>query len=371
MKLPLPLTPAPLLLALAGPLGAQEVHVVDSTGAGEFLTVQEAVDAASDDDTVLVRSGDYPGFTIEGKALQVVAESGQQVRMTEHVWIKNQLPGKDVYLSGLTARYWVGEAGMPVGGDHGGLILLEHGESPDPAGPLVGGYGVEIFGLTRAFTAVSSSLSGSHSDNGNGLHAVVLGINNITDVSLYHSVLRGGHGGDGAGWGCLDGGDGGSGAWLGSGRLFTQRLAILPGLGGPGCPPGNPGQEVILFQTGQHLPLAHPRTRLQVPDLLREGDPMTIEITAPAFQQAWLLEASAFNSQELSTAAGLLHLGGPITVHALGAIPASGALTLNWTTPALPPGVESTTRYFQLLVREPTGRFLSNPSGLVVLDPAF
>ena len=59
MKLPLPLTPAPLLLALAGPLGAQEVHVVDSTGAGEFLTVQEAVDAASDDDTVLVRSGDY------------------------------------------------------------------------------------------------------------------------------------------------------------------------------------------------------------------------------------------------------------------------------------------------------------------------
>ena len=38
---------------------------------------------------------------------------------------------------------------------------------------------------------------------------------------------------------------------------------------------------------------------------------MPIEINAPAFQQAWLLEAGAFNSQELSTAAGLLHLGGP------------------------------------------------------------
>ena len=82
------LTFTPLVLALAAPLGAQDVHVVDGTGAGDFLTIQEAVDVAARGDTLLVKSGNYPGFTIEGKALQVVAESGQQVRVTEHVWIK-------------------------------------------------------------------------------------------------------------------------------------------------------------------------------------------------------------------------------------------------------------------------------------------
>ena len=370
VRMKLRLTFTPLVLALAAPLGAQDVHVVDGTGAGDFLTIQEAVDAASNDDTLLIKAGDYAGFTVEGKALQVVAESGQQVRVTDTVYIANQEDRDDVYLSGLTANYRLGQLGNPVGGLHGGLILLEHGQSLDPAG-LGFGYGVRVHGLTRGFTAVSSTLEGAHSDNGHGLHAILCGWSNIVDISVYHSVLRGGNGGDGFGWGCFDGGDGGSGAWMGSGRLFTQRLAIFPGFGGPGCPAGSPGQDVILDQTGQHIPLAHPRTRLQVPDLLREGDPMPIELHAPAFQQAWLLEAGAFNSQELSTAVGLLHLGGPITIHPLGAIPASGALTLNWTTPVLPPGAESTTRYFQLLVREPTGRFLSNPSGLVVLDPAF
>lgn len=370
MNPPLLLTPALLLLALAAPLGAQDVHVVDGTGAGDFLTVQEAVDAASRGDTLLVKGGDYPGFTIEGKALQIVAESGQQVRMTQHVWIKNQRDRDDVYLSGLEARYWMGHAGPQAGAVQGGRTLLEHGQGLDPNGPLVGD-GVSVWGPTTAFTAVSSTFIGSHSDNSNGSHAILVGLYGNTDVAVYHSVLSGGHGGDGAGWGCLDGGDGGSGAWMGSGRLFTQRLAISPGFGGPGCPAGNPGQDVILFGGAQHTPLDHPRTRLQVPDLLREGASMTIEIDGPAFQQAWLLEAGAFNSQELSTAVGLLHLGGPITIHPLGAIPASGSLTLNWTTPALPPGAESTIRYFQLLVWEPTGRFLSNPSALVVLDPAF
>ncbi len=153
---------------------------MEEAGAGDFLTIQEAVDAASRGGTILVKAGDYPGFTIEGKALQVVAESGHQVRVTEHVWIKNQRNGDDLYLSGFAARYWMGHAGPPAGGVHGGLTLLEHGQSLDPSGP-VGGYGVEVFGVTRAFTAVSSTLAGSDSDNSHGLHAIAVGTNNITE----------------------------------------------------------------------------------------------------------------------------------------------------------------------------------------------
>ena len=129
---------------------------MDGTGAGDFLTIQEAVDAASNDDTLLIKAGDYAGFTVEGKALQVVAESGQQVRVTEYVYIANQEDRDDVYLSGLTANYRLGQLGNPVGGVHGGLILLEHGQSLDPAGPGFG-YGVRVHGLTRGFTAVSST----------------------------------------------------------------------------------------------------------------------------------------------------------------------------------------------------------------------
>jgi hypothetical protein len=45
------------------------VWIVDWQGGGHFKTIQEAVDAASDGDTVLVKGLGYDSFLIDGKAL--------------------------------------------------------------------------------------------------------------------------------------------------------------------------------------------------------------------------------------------------------------------------------------------------------------
>lgn len=78
------ISPATLMLALA-PLTTQGVArtwIVDFFEApdADFATIQEAVDAAADGDTILVRPGAvYDGFEIVGKDLVVTAEEGSRV----------------------------------------------------------------------------------------------------------------------------------------------------------------------------------------------------------------------------------------------------------------------------------------------------
>ena len=70
-------TYAPLaLLALSAPCFAQDVIVVDDTaGSGaDHSTIQDALDAAGDDDVILVREGTYASFTIDSKSAMVVAD---------------------------------------------------------------------------------------------------------------------------------------------------------------------------------------------------------------------------------------------------------------------------------------------------------
>src|SRR5258707_10523519 len=64
------LAPAP---ALAG------VHIVDATGRGDQLSIGAAVAAANNGDVLLVRSGSYPGFLVDDKALVIARDAGALV----------------------------------------------------------------------------------------------------------------------------------------------------------------------------------------------------------------------------------------------------------------------------------------------------
>ena len=66
------------VLAVALVLGLQQValaaDVLTVGPAGQFPTIQGAVDAASDDDIILVAAGDYFSVTIVDKALTILGE---------------------------------------------------------------------------------------------------------------------------------------------------------------------------------------------------------------------------------------------------------------------------------------------------------
>src|SRR6187402_1540088 len=93
-----------LLLASAA---RADVFVVDASGGGDFTTLQAAVNAAADGDTLLVRTGSYAGFLLTGKGLSIVAERGAEPKVSADVRLLSITAGHTVVLSGLrvTATY--------------------------------------------------------------------------------------------------------------------------------------------------------------------------------------------------------------------------------------------------------------------------
>ena len=75
-----------LLASLAGPARAG-VLVVAPTGA--YTTIQAAVDAAVDDDVILVKSGTYPSFVVRGKSLVIAEDAGHTVLVDGAIRIGN------------------------------------------------------------------------------------------------------------------------------------------------------------------------------------------------------------------------------------------------------------------------------------------
>jgi predicted outer membrane repeat protein len=78
------------------------VWIVDAIGGGDFSNLQTAVSAASNGDTLLVKSGAYAGFTVDQKSVWIIATSSDAVTVAGTVEIKNLGANQSVLLSGLT-----------------------------------------------------------------------------------------------------------------------------------------------------------------------------------------------------------------------------------------------------------------------------
>ena len=73
---------------------------MDAHGSGPYLEIQEAVDAASSSDIIVVRSGDYEGFVVDAKGLGVVADRGASIQ-TRDVVVMGMATGQRVFSSDL------------------------------------------------------------------------------------------------------------------------------------------------------------------------------------------------------------------------------------------------------------------------------
>ena len=96
---------AALLLSWTTSTAQSRVWVVaENPGPGvDFTNLQKAVQASADGDLVLVRDGDYAGFTIEDRGIVVTAEVGADVH-TASLRILDLSAGKTVVLRGLQAQ---------------------------------------------------------------------------------------------------------------------------------------------------------------------------------------------------------------------------------------------------------------------------
>jgi hypothetical protein len=233
-----------LLAGVAAPAFANKVWVVDSSGGGDYFRIQPAVNAAVDKDTILVKSGTYPGFTVDDKALSIVGDAGASVQLSGRVTVKNLASGKVVVLGGFTAIVSGGPV-LRIQDDAGSVrvqaAVLDAASvnSSYPAWSTVDVVNSADVFLTEC---TLTGVDGSHEPGGTGTPGGT-GLSLVnSDAAVYDCTIRGGDGGDSVGgpnWSQRFGGIGGTGCSVASGSfLFASDTTFRGGDGGDSATTG-------------------------------------------------------------------------------------------------------------------------------------
>jgi len=402
------------VLLFVAPAAALDVVVVDESGGPgtDFTSIQPAIDAASEGDVVVVRPGDYAGFTVTGKSLTVVGFPYATVFTPPVLEVRvgrssvADLSNSQVFVvsgidltAGFVARDCDGEvllnacvvgtvpilaqptvlverctnfvlSGVSFGSPNPGALLNSSGQ----VGLLVRDSTVHAFGTAvRGGTGQSPTFQSQ--SPGKGGYGVLLERSQLRGDQLW---IEGGVGGPGLG-ACI-GGKGGSGLGLDVGS--SAEIADPTIVGGAGGPPGDASPNCVQGPSGLPIQMAA-GTQLALfgkttypfftAPVVSEGEPLwnifaTDCLNCPAF----LLLSNRVAPLDLDLATGVL-LGAPLVILPLGITDADGWLFgTSFPTGNLPPGVDAVTLVKQLAVLRPDSTVnLTHPTHTTVLDSSF
>ncbi len=419
MRIVLAALAVPILVAAQAALPRGEhrripaVHVVDAAGGGAFLDLPAAIAAATAGDTLLVRSGSYSAFVLDGKALSIVGDAGATVVCGTSSIVRLVPQGQVALLQNLQLRSVPG-----TGSDHlQGLGLTDNtGAVRIEACVLRSGSLSRTPGLFVR-NSVNVLVRDSDLRGGNGQFATpvpeVAGHGADawnSSVAAYGSTFTGGDGGSGFG---LFGGTGGAGWRLVGGGLRVERGAFrggnggestdcsfgIGGSGGPGLriePPwtapvvearestfsggaygmhacgytGNPGPP-ISAGTGSYTTAPGPTRTLAAPSPVRDLSTVAFSMGGVPGEIAYLMVSARDTRETSAVYTGVLFAAPAYLLRvAVGTVPASGTLTYAWPIPdELVPDHLSLVLTAQVLFAAPSGALtLSNPLTLVVVD---
>jgi len=404
-------------LGLSGVASADVVYV-DATGNGDFLTVQAAIDAAFDGNVILVRSGSYPGFTVDQLRLLILEDVGATAKVSGTVTIRNISPNGLVLLSGLEISAL--DAQVPAAtalniSNCAGHVrvqdcVLRGGESTMgfPAAPP-GGKGCQVLGSLRV------SFASVEMRGGNGYGFPVFGPDggpggpaletSGSALALYDCSLTGGAGGEADYAVPTDGGRGGDGArvldhgLLASGCSFKGGpgggTSLTPGNGGDGLHVALGAQAQLVDNTyvggqggwgyggafgapglpqsggGVFNALGGVRRKFRTPALAAESGVTQLEVAGEAGDQVWLLSSGRPGFVYMPSLAGINLIAFPVamSIVPLGILPASGSASFALPTSDVAGASDARRTFLQGLVQSVGGaQFLGSPMHQVVLN---
>ncbi|MEM7305791.1 MAG: right-handed parallel beta-helix repeat-containing protein [Planctomycetota bacterium] len=411
------------LALLSGSLCAQgDVWIVDSAGApgADFAQIADAVDAAADGDTILVRphlGSFYDGFTVDDKSL-VIASSVPGLRFAT-----GQLAGGPTY-TGVSVRHL----------DAGRSVVLRGGNfrvpSPGNPGLLVKNCTGEVWvedcescGNDRAALRVLDSdavtvqrcvLNGcstvgddqSSLDEDHGLHAI--------NSNVYmHDTIANGQRGDSAAQGFEFAVNGGDGARVEGGFLYVSGSTVHGGDGGPhfesatlcslGGAGGNgltvlegaevrhldtwfeggdggfsychglatAGGEEIEVLDGAAAALAGTARHMELTTPVSEGAPLSVTLRGEAGEHAFAVFSTGHQPLHLDVLSGPLLPAQPIVFLFLGIADEDGLVQIDTLAGELGAGTDVATLFLQSLFVHPAGSgpdFLGAGTTLTFVD---
>jgi hypothetical protein len=375
------------LLALVSSVSAGGVVKVGESGSVSYPTLQVAIDAASEGDTLLVAQGTYPGFTIQDRSISIFAAPGGQVVIEGQVRVTGLAAQRSVLIAGLEIRPPEDPAGLVSVSalelvDDDGHVRIESctlvGAQPTgEAANGTGGTGALVVNCDRVVLASSSVHGGAgrsfcpgplgcdlSSAGGLGLW-----VRNSV-VAVFECDVRGGYGGfydvctgpggtamlvfasnvwlagssvtGGAGGittaGCTGflGGNGGDGLLLQSGTIQSLDNSLAGGPGGATSTPGQPG--VPLVNNGGTYNALAGRARLADAELVLEDTTSNaLSLAGEPGDKVWVASAARPSFQLAPFLSGwwLVPLPARLPMAPLGTIAGTGTLSTALPTPSV------------------------------------
>lgn len=420
------------LVTAAAPVFA-DVLVVDAAGGGDFTAIQPAVDASVDGDTILVKSGSYAGFTIDGKGVVVAEDTGANVQIQSTIVVRNLPLAGRVVLGGLKVRAPTtssatsfglhaqnnagairlhacdiaggdgangapncstildaspGSVGMQLEsspnvaftecyawGGKGGNQGCAISETPGAGGDAVACQSSRVVAYMSEFFAGDAGSGGDGPASGGDAVRLDAG----SGAFVAGSLVLGGRGSNPTldRPACGPAGNGGAGLrWLGT-PSFLWRLGGVFNGGAGGSTPGCSNQGVqgpAALGAGSPFTFIVSPLALQVQSVAREGQTIAITFVGDPGDRVGLIESDDTAFLGVAAWRGFLVVddsAGPKRSIKFGAIPPSGTMTRSFHVPMLPSGVESSVRYLQAYRTAVSGTTLGSFVPLVVLDSSF
>ncbi len=410
------------LLALSTPLPAfAGVLIVDPGGAQGYAHIQAAIDAAEDGDVILVRSGDYGGFTLHQRSLAVLADVNAKVKVTGSVIVTDTPQDGVVLLGGLELQgqnWTAGPAGQVAlwiadcpgfvrvesctitGG--AGVILSACGATPGGPGCVVEDSArvafsdCTLWGGMGGGDILSTCIGGA---GGRGLRA------EASELALYDCSVLGGQGGwadvyssgtvggmggagsellgtemlasntsfrGGSGHTGFSGGDGGAGLLVQTGAEAHLLDCLLQGGdGGPGDqgPDGDPGPPSA--GNGTISMLAGQARRFSAATLASDAGSVSVEVEGASGDSIWILASSAPAHALALPLSGAWLAGRPVFLPKAPAavLGPTGKASVTLHLPDLPLGLPSRSLFLQGFAVDASGKTtLGSPLHLSLLN---
>lgn len=410
----------------ASPAAGGAVLIVSATAPGAFPTLQSAVDAANDGDTVLVRPGFYVGCEIVDKALTIAMEvpPSSSNGIVGRISVRNLAAHKTVVLSQLKVNNTQPNGSFDQAG--AGLFIDQcAGAVRVQAATFLAAKGtpshVNGYPAILVIDSPNVELLGVSATGGGGY-----GVSCADDFSIdgfpggqalrfsgstivaHECTFVGGKGGDV----CLYAGDGGAAVLNVSGHVLLSGCSVTGGPGGnaddfigpQGLIPGDggaavhvvAGQVVDLLGTtlvgglgghtifgaagafGAQGPISvgggivqvapYPARALAVTAVAKDDSNTTIQVGGPSGESLFLFLSAQGGPLVPGPQLVPLALGTLVGPVDLGVMPPSGSQSIVVGNPGLPPGIDGIGIHLQAVTSGPSGYALTGPAHLLLLS---
>ncbi len=327
-------------IAFAGAAGDSASAAVLRVGNGHpYSQISTAVTAAQDGDTVLVDGGWYGAFVVSGKSLTIVAEQGQAVSISFFgiVPLRSTVQGlqahQRVVIRGIDGPFHLY--------DNAGTVRLEDCTIVGQPGDCASVFCVPPTAGVEATDSASVAITRCSLEGGAG--------NSNTVPPFNHCV------------------GGGPGLKVFGSTVALYDSTVSGGAASGSCPAGTPTD----ISSGAVLQGLSPQHRFEATSPLRTAQLGSLDFEGTAGDLPILLISAGTDFLDAPQYQGVL-LVGPITgVAVLGALPASGNVSLPLFVGNLPPaGVQALDLHLQTGYATGGGFVLAEPSIVTLLDPS-